>query len=293
LCAVGRWPRGRIIVTRRRAKPKRKVSKIESLRRHLLRLYEEHRAAEMLPTSARFLFYELVAAGVIPKHPTGARRADQGVIDALTDLRERGAIPWDAIVDETRSLDDFTGYPSVADGVDAYLNAIGLDPWDGKAPLIITESRSLAGVLRALTRDYAAMTAPTNGQVAGFLNNDIAPRLTRGTRVLYLGDYDRAGNDIEVNTRRVLERYRSLRWERLALTADQVNDPQYNLAPSIKTDRRRKDGGEHEAVETEALSQATIVRIVRDRLDALLPEPLEDVLEREEAERERIRERMS
>jgi hypothetical protein len=54
----------------------------------------------------------------------------------------------------------------------------------------------------------------------------------------------------------------------------------------IKHDRRFKDGGEHEAVETEALSQAIIVGIVRSRLDLMLPEPLEDVLEREEQERE-------
>ena len=40
-------------------------------------------------------------------------------IDALTNLRESGQIPWDAIVDETRSLDDFTGFKSIAEGVDA------------------------------------------------------------------------------------------------------------------------------------------------------------------------------
>ena len=48
-------------------------------------------------------------------------------------------------------------------------------------------------------------------------------------------------------------------------------------------------GGAHEAVETEALSQRPIVRIVRDRLDALLPVPLEAVRVREGKERERLR----
>ena len=42
----------------------------------------------------------------------------------------------------------------------------------------------------------------------------------------------------------------------------------------------------HEAVETEALSQRIIVEILRDRLDELLPEPLERVHERELRERE-------
>ena len=185
-------------------------------------------------------------------------------IDALTNLRESGQIPWDAIVDETRSLDDFTGFKSIAEGVDAYLNGIRLDRWDGAPPLILTESRSLAGVLRALIRDYGARIAPTNGQAAGFLHNEVTPSLSPGTRVLYLGDYDLAGGDIEDNTRRVLERYHphlGERWERLALTEAQVND--YGLTPIIKTDRRFKSGGAHEAVETEALSQRLRPRVGR------------------------------
>jgi hypothetical protein len=76
-------------------------------------------------------------------------------------------------------------------------------------------------------------------------------------RVLYLGDYDLAGGDIEDNTRRVLERYADLDWERLALTADQVRE--HRLTPIIKRDARFKNGGAHEAVETEALSQQVIV----------------------------------
>ena len=243
----------------------------------------------MLPTSGRFIFDELVQRGIIPKHADGVlrpgakgqRRPDQNMIDCLTWLREHGEIPWGSIVDETRNLDDFTGFDSIADGVDAYLNAIRLDPWEGQPPLILTESRSLAGVLRALLREYAARIAPTNGQTAGFLHNDVVPRLTDATPVGYLGDFDLAGGDIEANTKRVLERYAHLEWERLALTAEQVSNSDYKLTPIVKHDNRFKDGGEHLAVETEALSQRVIVKIVRDWLDALLPRPLEETLARE------------
>jgi hypothetical protein len=277
------------------------MSKVETLRQDLLRLYREHLAAGMIPTSARFLFYELVQKGVILKQASGVlrpgakgqRRPDQDMLDALTNLRESGQIPWDAIVDETRSLDDFTGYRSIAEGVEAYLNdptVIRLDRWNGSAPLILTESRSLAGVLRALVREYGALIAPTNGQAAGFLHNDVAPKLSDGARVLYLGDYDLAGGDIEDNTKRVLERYHPLAWERLALTADQVRD--YGLTRIIKRDGRFKSGGAHEAVETEALSQRVIVEIVRARLDVLLPAPLDAIRVREEEERERLRRRL-
>jgi hypothetical protein len=42
------------------------------------------------------------------------------------------------------------------------------------------------------------------------------------------------------------------------------------------------------AVEVEALGQADLVGLVRSQLDAVLPEPLEDVLERERREREAV-----
>jgi hypothetical protein len=124
--------------------------------------------------------------------------------------------------------------------------------------------------------------------VAGFLHNEIAPDLVAGQRVLYLGDFDLSGDQIEANTRRVLEsQVGLLDWRRIAITAEQIQT--YNLPVIQKTDRRYKGGRVHDAVETEALGQSFIVGLVRDTLDALLPEPLAVVLEREEAERDRIR----
>jgi hypothetical protein len=268
------------------------MSKIRRLREALLALLAEHERDGALPTSGRFLFYELVARGIISKEKTGARRPDQDMTEALTQLRENGEIPWDWIVYETRNLESYIGSPTISEGVLDRLPYIRLDPWHGEAPLILTESRSLAGCLRPLVREYAIRTAPTNGQCGGFLHTDIAPTLRLLAHVLYLGDLDLCGDDIEAHTRNVLEQeVGELEWERLALTAEQVE--QYNLPRITKNDRRFKNGaGVHEAVETEALSQRLILEIVRNRLDELLPEPLEDVQERAERERETIRERL-
>ena len=98
--------------------------------------------------------------------------------------------------------------------------------------------------------------------------------------MLYLGDYDLSGGQIEDNTRRVLEReVGSLTWERVALSEQQVAD--YELPVITKKDRRYKDGRPHEAVETEAISQRVLIEILRARLAHLLPEPLQRVQERE------------
>src|SRR5262245_61867371 len=149
------------------------MSKAAQLRSALLALLEEHERDAALPTSGRFLFYELVARGIISKEKTGARRPDQDMTEALTQLRENGDIPWDWIVDETRSLEDYSGSRSIAEGVLDRLPYIRLDPWNGAVPLILCESRSLAGCLRQVVRRYAARIAPTNGQCGGFLHTDI------------------------------------------------------------------------------------------------------------------------
>jgi hypothetical protein len=262
------------------------LSKIETIRNALRELLAQHRQEDTLPTSARFLYYELVTLRVISKEKTGKRRPDQDMIDALTDLRESGEIPWNWITDETRSLEDYAGYATITDGVLSGLAYIELDPWGGDVPLILCESRSLAGCLRSVTSEYGVRIASTNGQCGGFLHTRIVPILQPEQRVLYLGDLDLCGNDIEDNTRRVLEQELGalLDWERLALTEAQVE--RYQLPKIIKGDKRFSgDKGVHEAVETEALSQRIIVDILRERLEHLLPEPLESVHERAEQER--------
>lgn len=85
-------------------------SKAGWLRWAVLALLREHERSGALPTSDRFLWYELEQRGIVDKtrargHPGVRRGIDQDVSDALTRLREDGLIPWAAIVDETRTLE--------------------------------------------------------------------------------------------------------------------------------------------------------------------------------------------
>jgi hypothetical protein len=112
------------------------MSKIGRLRNALLQLIGEHQNDGTLPTSPRFLFYELVLRGVIskPRQPGGSgRRPDQDMNDALTDLRESGRIPWDWIVDKSRSIRYHLSYSSIREGLKAKLPYVRLDPWRATA----------------------------------------------------------------------------------------------------------------------------------------------------------------
>ena len=102
------------------------MSKIQRMRELLLALMEEHERDGALPTSVRFLFYELVQRGQIPKKAKG--RTDRLVSEALMDLRESGQVAWDDIVDETRDLEDYTGHCDLKAATTFYIErAVELD----------------------------------------------------------------------------------------------------------------------------------------------------------------------
>jgi hypothetical protein len=278
-------------------------SKAGRLQRHCLSLLAEHRRDGALPTSGRFLFYELVGRGVVPKDHyrdengnKKSRTPAQDVADALWHLRRKARIvPMNWIVDETRDLDSWEYASSVYKYVEDALPFARIDLWEGAPPpLIICESRSLAGVLRRIARNYLCPIAATNGQVGGFLHTTVGPLIEEGggtRRVLYFGDLDLSGGHIEENTRNELSEYGELDWQRLAITNVQVRE--HSLTPVTKKDNRFRPPLTFPAVETEALRQREIQRILTERLDAELPEPLSAVLEREQRERVQVREGLS
>ena len=85
-----------------------------------------------------------------------------------------------------------------------------------------------------------------------------------------LTDFDKSGADIERSAAERIRAFRSepleLVWERLAITEEQIAE--HNLPVVEKWDKRTKR--HHPAVETEALGQDEIERIVRAALDESL-----------------------
>jgi hypothetical protein len=268
------------------------------LQRACLDLLWEHEADGALPTSNRFLFYELVSRGALPKSYPGKKRTPaQDVSEATTRLREVSIIPWSWIVDETRALHDWRYASSVRQYALDGLPSARIDLWAGEPPpLILCESRSLAGVLQDIASTYLCPIAATNGQVGGFLHTDVGPLIREGgvfatRRVLYFGDLDLSGGHIEENTRGVLEAYAPLDWTRLAITNVQVRER--GLTVVEKKDNRFKPARTFPAVETEALRQREIQRILLEVLEETVPQPLSEVLEREKRQRVQVRERLS
>ncbi len=279
----------------RLSKPQTKAGRLQ---RAVLDLLEEHRRAGDLPTSNRFLLYELrQRGGPLFGHTSRGqgRSHDQNLSDASKWLRDEGLVPWSWIVDETRSVTEWEYAASVAEYLVASVDAARINCWgDELPPLIICESRTFGGVLeRTLAAEYLCPVTATNGQVGGFLHTNIVPILAGNERrVLYVGDLDYAGRDIEGNTRRVLVREAGEReWTRVALTAEQVAEHELPIVEKI--DRRFRPPRAAASVEVESLGQGVVTAIVRDALDALMPEPLAEVRRREQEERDEWKERFN
>jgi hypothetical protein len=278
-------------------------SKRGKLQRACLKLLREHERDKALPTNGRFLFYELTQRGVVPKHSVGKRQPRQDVTDALTYLRDQGIIPWSWIDDTTRSVDIWRYARSVYEYAADAIKRARIDVWNGEPPpLYLFESRAAWGVSRDLCSEYLVPNAPSGGQCRGFLINEVAPLLKRNNRrVRYVGDYELRGpaDQIEAHTRRILEQetgrtFTPETWKKIALTAAQVRArPRLRKEEITKYDKRYKPPKAYRAVECEALKQAVLLDIIRKDLDALLPEPLDDVRVREGHQRNRLRTALS
>ena len=266
------------------------MSKRERIREIVLALLKEHRAdPDGLPTTLRFLFYEMEQRGEAVKPERegprkGHRRSigwpagSQDITDEVKAMRDEGVIPWDWIADEERSVEIFNYAASVQAFLNTELPYFRLNPWSPEEPpVILTESKGMARALRRLAYDYVCPISGLKGQSGGFLMTEIAPilngelrngRSTSSRAVLFLGDYDRSGFDIENNARRVLEEAKGcgVDWTRIALTQAQIDAKR--MEPIFKTDERDKQG--HDAYECEALGQSAVVDIVRRALASRL-----------------------
>ena len=279
-------------------------TKAGRLQRACLVLLRQHERDGAIPTNGRFLFYELEQQGVIPKaylDASGRKRARQpaqDISDATMRLRELGLVPWWWIVDETREVTTWRVAASVYEYIMDSVEDARIDCWGGKlAPLILCEARATKGVVERITGDYLCPIAATGGQSGGFIVNEIVPLLAGNERmVLYIGDceVDGPADQIEAATRRRIEQHTG-RTFTAGLVAGRAHERASQTQPAPAAARNRQDrpplqaARPYKAIECEAVGQVVLERMLRDRLDALLPEPLDDVLVREQRQRAKVR----
>lgn len=229
--------------------------------------------------TARQLYYQFVARGLIPNTPTSYKN----LTSLLTDARYAGMLDWDKIEDRGREPDKQSEFTDLEDLMEAAFRSYRLPRWFGQKYYVElwVEKQALAGVLAPIARRHHVTLMVNKGYSSAsamyesanrFRENcvddlaslveaedslfdyehsqeellgelkEICAFFTRQPTLLYLGDHDPSGEDM---VRDITDRLREFRvWPieviKLGLTMDQVKKFNPPPNPAKITDSRAK-----------------------------------------------------
>ena len=239
-------------------------------------------AREHAPASLRQVFYLAVSASLVEKTEKGYKCVGRNIKKA----RLNGCLSWGAIVDHTRNQTARRAYESLDSALAETATYYHRKMWTTQPAQceLWIEKRTLLGPLQQTALSMDVPIFPCNGFASlTFLHDasqEIARRwMERGqrTRILYIGDLDPSGLEIE---RQVHARLRELsgcaeavqELRRLTVTREQAD------LWSLPT-RPTKYGGSHagdfegESVEVEAVPPAQLRALTADAIGECVEDP--------------------
>jgi hypothetical protein len=150
-------------------------------------------AEQAQPITGRGIGYKLFSAGLIPSMD---RNEMQRVYRLLKEAREEGDIPWDWIVDETRSLERVSTWANPEAYARCVARSYRRDFWN-QQPVRVevwSEKGTVRGVLQPVLDEYAAGFRVMHGFSGATTVHDVAEDEDgRELIVLYVGDFDPSG----------------------------------------------------------------------------------------------------
>lgn len=145
------------------------------------------------PITGRGIGYKLFTACMIPSMD---KPSMQGVYRLLKEARERGMIPWEWIVDETRELEKAATWDNPADFVNTVSKAYRREFWN-QQPVRVevwSEKGTVRGVLAPVLEKYGVGFRVMHGfGSATDIHNVADDDDRRPLIVLYVGDFDPSG----------------------------------------------------------------------------------------------------
>jgi hypothetical protein len=240
-----------------------------------LEVFEQYDTALTL----RQLYYRLVSRHLFPNTINSYKRLSRLMVRA----REEGAVPVNCLEDRSRRVlgRGDTSYASAQDFLRRRLASLResykefkLPMWDVQPNYIVVslEKDALSRLVSDIANQYAVRTFPTRGypsftyvqRMAGYIRNRLKGK---PTVVLYFGDFDPSGVDIERDLSERLGKYNAGDFivHRVALTKDQI--VKYSLPPMpVKRSDARADNFlasyGNESVELDALDPRTLKLMV-------------------------------
>jgi hypothetical protein len=200
-------------------------------------MYAAAEAAQ--PITGRGIGYKLFTGGLIPSM---ARNEMQRVYRLLKEARERGDIPWEWIVDETRAIERTSTWADPEEYARCVARSYRRDFWN-QQPVrceVWSEKGTVRGVLGPVLDEYQVGFRVMHGFSGATTVYDVAQDDDgRDLVALYVGDFDPSGlfmSEEDLPTR--LNKYGGdhVELSRIALTRKQVRD-----LPSFPAEDKKKD----------------------------------------------------
>jgi len=195
------------------------------------------------PITGRGVGYKLFTQGLLASM---ARSEMQRVYRLLKEARERGIIPWEWIVDETRAIERVSTWADPAEYARCVARSYRRDFWDQQPHRVQvwSEKGTVRGVLRPVLDHYAVGFLPVHGFSSATLAHDIAEDDDgRDLIVLYVGDFDPSGlymSEEDLPSRFAKYDGDHIDLRRIALTVEQLEGLPFFPAADKRQDPRYK-----------------------------------------------------
>jgi hypothetical protein len=247
------------------------------------------------PQSVRHVFYLMTS----PRLPEPVDKSDRGaehVKRRMIKLRRSGRLPYHWVVDMSRRGYHVATYDSPADFLRQTQSLYRADIWRDADYYVEVwcESRSIAGVILNLCKELGVSLYPAGGNTSISFAYQAACNINdshggRQVEILYVGDWDDQGVTIDRALERELRRHLDpdvrLHLKRIAITREQIRLYDLPTKPAKRKDKR--PSRIKRTVEAEAMPPTTLLRLLRDEIEDLLPRgTLEVVKEIEQEERQ-------
>jgi hypothetical protein len=200
-------------------------------------MYAKAEAAQ--PITGRGIGYKLFTQGLIPSM---AKKEMQRVYRLLKEARERGDIPWEWIVHETRSIERTSTWADPEAYARCVARSYRRDFWN-QQPVrceVWSEKGTIRGVLEPVLNRYAVGFRVMHGFSGATTVYDVSQDDDgRELVVLYVGDFDPSGMFMsEVDLPNRFSKYDGdhVTLRRIALTREHVNG-----LPSFPASDKKKD----------------------------------------------------
>lgn len=260
------------------------------------------------PLTLRQLFYQLVSRRVFANTESNYKRLSKFLVKA----RETGDISASKLEDRSRGVlgQGDWGYPgtesfldSVERGLRESWKRFTLPLWEDqpKRILVALEKDALSRLVSSVAADFRVKTFPTRGY-GSFSFVTLIARDCDGqkpTFILYFGDYDPSGLDIERDLERRLLRSGAIniKLKRVALTLEQIQQFQLPPLPAKTSDTRlarfMADTGGSDVVELDALPPDVLEDLVKTAILSHIDTDKWNVrVQQTLAEKERLRQKL-